>query len=187
MEYYNTKEEEFDKIYRTYQNDVYKISLYYTKDTYMAEDIMQKTFYKLYLHLGNVNLESVRSYLLRTARNLSYNWYRDTKREREGDCIENIPEETFRTKSAETEYIKNESANERKIFLDSIMERLHEQNESWYNILDLIYCHEKSHEEAAEELGITVQVLYSKLYRAKQWLKKNYESEYRRLTKGDDV
>ena len=88
-----TKEEKYEEIYRIYQHDVYKISLYYTKDEYISQDIAQKAFYKLYLHFDNVNLDSVRSYLLRTARNLSYNWLRDMKHER-GDYVENIPEDS---------------------------------------------------------------------------------------------
>ena len=187
MRYNSTKEEEFDKIYRIYQNDVYKISLYYTNDTYMAEDITQKVFYKLYLHFENINLESVRSYLFRSARNYSYNWHRDTKHEREGECIENLAEGALRLRSMESRYVKKENERERKQFVHSVMDCMRQEHESWYNILTLIYYHQKSHEEAAEELGITLQILYSKLYRAKKWIKKNYGSEYKRLQEGNDI
>lgn len=173
-----TKEKRFEEIYRTYVHDVYKISLYYTKDEYIAQDIAQKSFYKLYLHFDNVNLDSVRSYLLRTARNLSYNWIRDMKRETEGDYIDNIPEDRAVLLSAEDEYLKEEKQKERERFVQELLHELREENESWYDILNLIYCLEKSHDEAAKELGISRDVLYSKLYRAKRWIRKHFEDGF---------
>lgn len=175
-----TKEEKYEEIYRIYQHDVYKISLYYTKDEYIAQDIAQKAFYKLYLHFDNVNLDSVRSYLLRTARNLSYNWLRDMKHER-GDYVENIPEDSAILHSAEDEYIRDERQREREKFASELLHKVWEENESWYDILNLIYCLDKSHDEVARELGISRDVLYSKLYRAKRWLRKHYEEEYMKL------
>lgn len=180
MQRNTAKEEKFEEIYRTYQNDVFKISLYYTKDEYISQDIAQKAFYKLFLHFDNVNLDCVRSYLLRTARNLSYNWLRDMKHE-QGDYIDNIPEESAILLSAEDEYIRDEKEQERKQFASEILHKVWEENESWYDILNLVYCLEKSHDEAAKELGMSRDVLYSKLYRAKRWLRKHYEQEYEKL------
>ena len=176
MQKIETKEEKFEEIYRTYQTDVYRISLYYIKDEYMAQDITQKVFYKLYLHFDNVNLECVRSYLLRSARNLSFNWLRDTKHE-QGDYIDNIPEESAILLSAEDEYIREEQQKAHRKFASEILNKIREENESWYDILNLIYCLEKPHEEVAKELGITRDVLYSKLYRAKRWVRKHFENE----------
>ena len=47
-----TKEEKFEEIYRIYENEVFKISSYYTNDEYTAHDIVQKAFYKLFQHIG---------------------------------------------------------------------------------------------------------------------------------------
>lgn len=152
--------------------------MYYTKDEYIAQDIAQKAFYKLYLHFDNVNLDSVRCYLLRTARNMSYNWLRDMKNETQGEYIENIPEESAILLSAEDEYLKEEKQKERQEFVQDLLHKLWEENESWYDILNLIYCLEKSHDEAAKELGISRDVLYSKLYRAKRWIRKHFEDDF---------
>lgn len=173
-----TKEEIFNTIYETYKSDVYRIGLYYTKDSYIAEDIAQKAFFKLYLHMDNINLDSVRAYLLRTVRNLSYNWIRDMQWEHKGEYIENIPEEDHPKHSTEDEYLKKEKEQRKKEFFGMIMAELYAENESWYDILNLIYCMGKTHEEAADEIGITLQVLYSKLYRAKRWIRKKFENDY---------
>lgn len=180
MQKNKTKDEMFEAIYRTYQHDVYKISLYYIGDEYIAQDIAQKTFYKFYLHFDNVNLESVRSYLLRCARNLSYNWLRDMNRE-QGDYIDNIPEESAILLSAEDEYLRDEKYKARNEFVKGILLELREENESWYDIVNLIYCLNKSHEQAAKELGMSRDVLYNKLSRAKRWVRRNYEDEFLKL------
>ncbi len=180
MQRVKAKEEKFEEIYRIYQHDVYKISVYYTKDDYIAQDIAQKAFYKLYLHFEHVNMDSVRSYLLRTARNLSYNWLRDSKHE-QGDYVDNIPEEIGILRSAEDEYLLDEKQRERQEFAGEIMQKVSEENESWYEILNLIYCLDKPHDEVARELGMSRDVLYNKLYRAKRWIRKRYEKEYLKL------
>lgn len=175
------KDEKFDRIYRTYQNDVFKISLYYTKDEYISQDITQKVFYHFFLHLDNVKKDSIRAYLIRSARNLSYNWLRDTKREVNGVLLDIIPEENVPQYSTEDEYIRDEEERERKVFVAMLMERLREENESWYDVVNLVFCMEKPHDLAAKELGITREVLYNRLYRAKKWLRKKFEDEYNKL------
>ena len=82
------KEEKFEELYQQYRNAVYRISLHYTKNEQEAQDIAQKTFFAFYLRMDKIKLECAREYLFRTAKNLSYNWLRDTKREREGECEE---------------------------------------------------------------------------------------------------
>lgn len=178
MQQKSTKEKEFERIYQLYKNDVYKISLYYTRDEYIAEDVTQKVFFKFYLHSNNVNPDCIKSYLLRAARNLSYNWIRDTKRETDGEYLDNVPEENLPLYSAEDEYFKEQKQQSAEEFLIYVLEALREENESWYEILNLICCLEKSHDEAAEELGISKEVLYSKYYRAKRWIRKKFEKEY---------
>lgn len=181
MEYKRIKEEKFEEIYRTFQNDVYRISLYYIKDMHTAQDITQKVFYQFYMHYENINPDSVRAYLFRSARNLSYNWIRDTKREVGGEYLDVMPEENVPQYSTEDEYIRDEHEREAKEFVSFLMEQLREENESWYNIVNLIYCMEKPHDEVAKELGISREALYNKLYRAKKWMRKKFETEYKKL------
>lgn len=181
MQYITIKEAKFDKIYRTYHNDVYKVSLYYTKDTHTAQDITQKVFYQFYLHADHVKEECIRAYLINSAKNLSYNWFRDRKREVNGEYLDVLAEEDVPHYSAEDEFIREERNQETKDFVGKILEHLQQENESWYQIVNLIYCLEKSHDEVAEELGMTREVLYSKLYRAKKWIRKKFEDDYKKL------
>ncbi len=181
MHYDTTKEEQFDAIYRAYHNDVYKISLYYTKNEAAAQDIAQNVFYQFYLHCDNINPERIRPYLVRSARNYSYNWLRDMKREVQSEFLENVPEDKVIKEGVEERYMWIEQRRENRKLVNKIMEGLRQENESWYDIINLIYCLEKSHDDVCDELDITKDVLYSKLYRAKRWLRKTYEKEYHKF------
>ena len=172
------KEERFEDIYCTFKNEVYKISLYYTKDSHISEDITQKVFYEFYQHFENVDMERARAYLLRAARNSAFNWLRDTKREVNGEHLDVVGNEELFLRNVEEEYIQEENKQEAELLVGRIMEGLRKENESWYQIMNLIFCMEKSHDEVAEELGLTKDVLYSKVYRAKKWIQKNFKDEY---------
>lgn len=181
MQYTTIKEKRYENIYRSFQNEVYRVSLYYTKDIHTAQDITQKVFYQFYHHAEQVKEECIRAYLISSAKNLSYNWLRDRKREVHGEYLDILPEEDMPQYSAEDEYIKAEQNQEQRVFISKVLESLRKENESWYQIVSLIFCLEKPHDVVAKELGISKDVLYSKLYRAKKWIRKNFEDEYKNL------
>lgn len=181
MEYKTIKEELYDEIYRKYHNDVYKISLYYVKDADAAEDITQNVFFQFYMRFQHINRDCIKAYLIRAARNAAYNWIRDHKKELKGEYLDNIPEEHIVLHSAEDKYIMKERKKSVYDFTAKIMEELRQENESWYEVINMIYCLEKTHEATALELDMSKDVLYSKIYRAKRWLRKKFENEYRAL------
>lgn len=181
MQYKTMKEENFDKIYRSFRDDVYKVSLYYTKEAYAAEDVAQKVFCEFFRHYDTVDEDCVRAYLIHSAKNLALNWLRDRKREMTGEYLDVIAEDHTPRYSVEDRYISDEQSHEREVLVSNMLQRLREENESWYHIIYLIFCIEKSHYEAASALGISRDVLYSKLYRAKKWLRKTFEDEFDKL------
>lgn len=181
MDKRKSKEARFEEIYRTYQNDVYRISLYYVKDVHTAQDISQKVFYQFYLHFENVAENKIKPYLIRSTRNISYNWIRDHAYEVNGEHVDVVGDKETLLKSVEEDFVVGEEKREAKLLVGHIMEGLREENESWYHVMNLIFCMEKSHDEVARELGITKDVLYSKLYRAKKWIQKHFNEEYHKL------
>lgn len=178
MGYKARKEEKFDSIYRAYKNDVYKLSLYYTRDEHAAKDISQKAFIEFYLHMDSVNIECSRGYLFRAVRNLATNLARDNKYRSQEEELEILDEIQRASASVEDAYVKRECEKQKKEFYNSLMEHVRHKNESWYEALHLAYCMEMPQDEVAEELGISKEVLYSRLHRARDWIRKNYEEEY---------
>ncbi len=184
MNYRSSKEERFESIYRAYADDILKVALHHTKDEYVAQEITQKTFIQFYKHFDDENIECIRAYLICSVKRLAYNWYRDTKRERESEDVDTLDysgDEHGRTISVEDAYILKEHNEHCKELREGIFSKLYEKNVDWYNVIILVYYLDKSAEEAAEELGISRDVLYSRLYRAKKWIRKNYAEEYKEI------
>ena len=78
-------------------------------------------------------------------------------------------------------YLRTEQKRRAEELEDSIFECLYKDHRIWYDAVTQVYCFGKSQQEAAEQLGIAVEVLNSRLYRARQWIRKNYENEYREV------
>lgn len=184
MEYKSNKDEIFNSIYQTYADEIYRVGLHYTRDEHMAQEITQRAFYQLYFHIENVNMDSVRAYLIRTARNLAFNEIRDTKREVLKESFEILEEQSVTIAGLEEIYMRKEEKAQAKTLSNSILERLRMENEAWYEAVMLVYCLEIPQEQAAKQLHIRKDVLYSRLYRARKWVRKNYGKEYADFVRG---
>ncbi len=69
---------------------MYRTALYYVEDHYVAEEIVQEVFLKLYDNLGDICMESVPAWLITTAKNMAKNYLRDSKWE---TPMEEVPEQ----------------------------------------------------------------------------------------------
>ena len=171
-------EEKFENIYEKYKNDVYRTSLHITGNAAEAEEITQKIFCKMFEYIEHVDEEYVGPYLVRAAKNMSLNWLRDTKKERDGVHLDDMAESGPMVESVEDTYLQREKEGEIKEFSSELMQRLYEENESWYQCMNLVYGLGISHTAAAKMLGISKSVLYSKIHRAKKWIIKQFGKEY---------
>lgn len=181
MKYISETEEKFDSIYRSYSDDVYKVCLYYSRDYDVAEDLTQQTFMKFYHHIDSVEMENVRAYLVRTARNLYCNYYRDTKRRAEIEStLENQSEMVV--ESPEEMYFRKVHKEDEAQLSNKILGDLHEKHENWYELFNGMYMENKSGEEMSAELGVSEDVIYSRIYRAKRWVRKRYEKMFKDIS-----
>jgi len=67
------------------------------------------------------------------------------------------------------------------------MIKLREKNERWCDLVMKAYYFDIPQEQLAKEEGVNVEVIHSRLYRAKQWIRKNYQAEfdeYIKMTEG---
>lgn len=176
MGYVERNREKFETIYRACKDDVYKVCLYFTRDSHVAQELAQQAFFNFYKHIDEVEIEHAHGYLVRTARNLSYNYSRDNK-------CEILNEGTAAIVSVEEVFFHKEQKRQKEILMKYILERLKAENEDWYTAINLRYCLGKPHEVVADEMGISKDALYSLVYRAKKWIRKNYEEEYEEIEK----
>lgn len=170
------KSARFEVIYRENKHDMYKVALYYAQQEEVAMEITQKAFYNLYLHWERVEPKAMRAYVARSIRNMTYNWTRDHKIAKEGN-IEDYYEELM-IESLEEVIIRKEERREAYDLASSILSGLYAKNKRWYETILLVYYLEIPQEQVAKDQGVEKDVISSRLYRAKQWIRQNYKEQY---------
>jgi RNA polymerase sigma-70 factor (ECF subfamily) len=77
--------EAFGLLYERYVSRIYNYIYYRTGNTYDAEDLTERVFFRALRHIGNYNHRGLpfSAWLYRIAHNLVANWYRDNSRRKE--------------------------------------------------------------------------------------------------------
>ena len=176
----DVKKAEIDRLYKENVSKVYRTALYYVEDHYVAEEIVQEVFLKLYDNLGDICMESVHAWLITTAKNMAKNYLIDSKWE---TPMEEVPEQEvpYSSEGLDAQLIEVFRQKECRELHDTIFADLYEKNSRWYEAVTVSYTLDKPQKEVAEKMGISVDTLYSTLYRAKQWIKKYYEEQFHQL------
>lgn len=159
----------FAAAYEQSRDAVYGYLVYMTKDAGLAEDLSQEVFLRMFLHLNKFREDaSVRTWALRIARNVFLS-YAKKKRpllleeqewEPEPDVSRNLPEE---------EVLKKEQA-------ERVRQCLMCLGEQERTVLLLRDFEELSYEEVARIMNLTVEVVKSRIYRARQKFRRIYEN-----------
>ena len=68
-----TKWERYERIYRMYADNVYKVCLYYSKDKKKAADDTERVFVEFYDEFENVESDQLFALLIRKAKNMAVN------------------------------------------------------------------------------------------------------------------
>lgn len=169
----------FDAVYEANAKRVYRTALHYSdNDHYAAEEITQEVFLKLYMNMENINMESINTWVLITAKHMALNYHRDHSRE---IADEEVALKVEPVDGIEEEFFTKLKRKEYHDLAETIFSRLYEENQRWHEAVTITYLLEKPQKEVAEIMGISLSVLHSMLYRAKQWIKKNYEDEFDHL------
>lgn len=99
----NGDRDAFGMLYERYVRKIYTYIYYRTGNTFDAEDLTERVFYRALKHIGNYDDRGLpfSAWLYRIAHNLVANWYRDNSRRKEipldegnlGSRIPNHPEQ----------------------------------------------------------------------------------------------
>lgn len=173
------KQKRFEQVYIQYSALVMKVVYDMTKDFDMAEEICQNVYMQYFMNMHKVVPGCEKTWLVLAAKRIVIDYYRkaSTKYERLADELweEKLSElqthDEDRLESSIKRIAQKELSNE-------ILRDLKFRNRSWYTIINGIYMEERSTEEIAESLGITLSMLYSKMYRAKGYIRKRYGERY---------
>lgn len=179
MENISTKEEQFDSIYRAYGERIFQVCLHYTHDYDAASDLLHQTFLSFYNHMDEIEPGYVKAYLARSVRNKYLNSLRLVQREIDMETYRSeLNSEELMTENLEDAYFEKKRRGMECKLGKEIFNDLKEHNESWYQIYYKSCEEQKTYEEISDELGLTSDVLYSKIYRAKRWVQKHYRKKY---------
>lgn len=173
------KRDKLETLYLTYRTDIYNRALWVTKDPGISEDIVQNVILKIADNMDKVlNREphEIRSYLLIAAEHMALNTLRRQKKEWMMDVT------VFEQEDPEQEIDEQLLTQENAEYMAKIMGQLHPD---YAQVLMLRYYHQLETQEIAAVMDTTVELVHTKVSRARKTLKKmlledDYYSEYQR-------
>lgn len=185
MEDKSRKQTRFDSVYEQYKNQVLKTAAHYINVRENANEVMQETFIELYVHWEDVEKDKIENWLVKVAKNKSLNWNKKMMRELPGSEPEESGRSLFTSQNPEEEVLHKMYKETIGKFSEELFTALYRENVRWYEAVRLVYGLRLSYQQAAKEMGISIAMLNSMLYRARRWAKKNYEAQYRMLKDGN--
>lgn len=163
-----------DDVYRLYMNELYRYLAHLTRSPQAAEDLVQETFVRAYIHLDSYSSERVKPWLFRVAYNAFVDWSRREYRQVPFDPAgaEKPGKGEHGADPAEAA-LRAEQAREWSV-------RLQRLTAKQRHAVLLCDVHGFSYREAAEVLGLTLADLKISLYRARRKLRSIIDDENNR-------
>ena len=165
----------FLTVYHAYQRLIYRSVLVQTQNEELANDICQQTFLRYFEYLHTVEPGFEKGWLLSVSKNLLTDYYRRKKRLSvdKAQISEACQEKCYKADPA-----KEFAA---KYFLSQILYELEQKNKDWYEALYQVCILNLPEKDVAEKLNISIDLLRTRIYRGRQYLKKLFGKEYRDL------
>lgn len=162
----------FRLLVERYQPHIY-ISVYAVlRNQKDAEDATQEVFLKIYHSLPQYENQGFKTWITRIAVNHAIDMKRKHVQRREDRMVEvqssNL--KVAHTESTEDVALENE-------LRQLVRNRLDELPDNYRDVMIGFYIKEKTYQQLAEEQHIQVKSIETKLYRARQWMKKHWKEE----------
>ena len=176
------KLERFHKYLEMYEKLVLK-NVNNHVDRYLAEDLAQETFLKLYEHLDHLEDAQIKPWLLIVSSNIAKDYWK-----REGNTeIFSLNEEAdvayiegnYGSPEGHIEKLINQKAVNQLI--ETALELLYEKNPIWYYVIVDSCMMKMSSKEIAETLKMTPGSVDVTKIRARKFLRKELGKEYREI------
>ena len=161
----------FRLLIEKYRNDLFRTIFAVLRDKKEAEDATQEVFIKIYTSLPQYENQGFKTWITRIAVNHAIDMKRKNERRQE-DMLDSNSYDTIGSEkeSVETEVINNE----RRLL---VRKKLHELPLNYRNVIYDFYIEEKSYQQMAEEQNVQVKTIETKLYRARNWMKKHWKED----------
>lgn len=174
----SSNENIYDKVYAEKKELVFLTALKHVKyDEDVAEEIMQEVFLSLYNHKEKLDSEYLTGWLMLTAEHKAKTYMRKYKKEYTDENIELTMDLHVSGESVEEIVLEKERNRECAMLGREIFDGLYKVNPRWYEIISMVSCLDKSRQDMADELGVSLGVFQSVLCRARKWINKNFSDE----------
>ena len=164
----------FEQIVLQTERAVYNLALSIVKKKEDAEDVTQETYLRLWRAASELKLESsLKLYILRTARNLALDLIRKNSKRQETDTVILDAEGEFEIEIADdSSDSRPDESYLRKVEKEVVRRSIEELPSAAREIIVLRDIEGLSYSEIAEMLGLAEGTLKSKLFRARERLRK---------------
>lgn len=153
---------EIEKIYKQYQKTVYKYLMCLTKNSDIAEELTQETFYKMIKKINTYKGQAnISVWLCEIAKNL---WYDELRKNKKRNIVNEDEQEIVSNENIEENYIVKENVLKIKESIDRL-------DELTQRVLYLRLNSDLSFREIGEILGKTEIWARVTFYRGKQKVK----------------
>jgi len=164
----------FEQIVLQTERAVYNLALSIVKKKEDAEDVTQETYLRLWRAASELKLEgSLKLYILRTARNLALDLIRKNSKRQETDTVILDAEGEFEIDIADdSPDSRPDESYLRKVEKEVVRQSIEELPSAAREMIVLCDIEGLSYAEIAEMLGLAEGTLKSKLFRARERLRK---------------
>ena len=164
----------FEQIVLSTENAVYNLALSILKKKEDAEDVTQETYLRLWRSIAELKIESsLKLYILKTARNLALDLIRKNSRREDADTVIHGTDGEFEVDIEDTDPASRpDLAYLQKAQKEVVRQSINELPTSARELIILRDLEGLPYSEISELLGISEGTLKSKLFRARERLRK---------------
>lgn len=160
----------FRLLVEKYRNLIFHLVYGVLRNEKDAEDACQEVFLKIYTSLPKYEKQGFKTWISRIAVNHAIDIKRRQVRRKEDTAVEFEDWHAPKTESVEHHVIRKE-------LQQRIRHRLEELPPNYREVVKGYYLEEKTFKAMAEEQNVLPKSIEVKLYRARQWMKKNWKEE----------
>ncbi|MNI26622.1 ECF RNA polymerase sigma factor SigW [compost metagenome] len=166
-------EDAFRELIHTYRNYLYQVIYTIIRHPKDAEDLTQEVLIRIYFSLPQYQHKGLKTWMTRIAVNKAIDFKRSAQHklvEVTASLDEWIPKAMGSHQALDTKLLRDETS-------ELVQHRLDELPQGYQNVLIDFYMKHKTYQQIAEEQGISIKTVESKLYRAKQWARTHWKEE----------
>ncbi|WP_230633020.1 sigma-70 family RNA polymerase sigma factor [Paenibacillus athensensis] len=136
-----------------------------------AEDLSQEVWTRIYFSLPQYQMKGFKTWISRIAVNRAIDFKRSAARKKEEVTAELADKPDWGASG------NLEHAVTHKETVELVRSKLQQLPDNYQDVLRAYYLEQQSYQDIADKQGVTLKTVESKLYRAKQWLRKHWKEE----------